>query len=226
MKIYTIHGNAQSEEIFSKVQLDNIEHITLPGHGSSKKLSDYSLEYYVDYVNDIITEPCLLLGHSLGGHIAINACERCQNIKGMVITGTPPLSNETFSEAFLANESLGILFQEERDDSLLEDFLSLQTKDHELKALLKKMYNEQHSIARSSFNDSLSLGVNNEIDILKKTNVPFLLSFGDKENIANVSYTEALDLGEVYKFKSAHNVMWENPKEYIDVVNEFIYKLE
>lgn len=226
MKVYTIHGNAQSSEIFEKVQFENVEHIDLPGHGKSERLENYSIDIYSKYVSDKITEPCVLLGHSLGGHIAINVAHTNPHVKALVITGTPPLSNETFTDAFLPVPSFGILYQEEENLDMLIDFVDKQTEDDSLKKLLIEMYSLQDPRSRSSMQESLAKGVSNEIEILTNISIPFYITFGGREKIANVEYTKKLGLGNVKLFDCAHNVMWELPYEYSMFVKNVISELE
>lgn len=101
-----IHGNSAGKEVFSS-QLEAFANerfalvaLDLPGHGESHDAADPSASYTVPgYAMTIkraldelgVTAP-LVVGWSLGGHIALEMAGRGFGLAGALICGTPPIA--------------------------------------------------------------------------------------------------------------------------------------
>ena len=107
-----IHGNSHSLRSFcwqmespllSSFRLIAID---LPGHGESST-GTYSIGEFSRLINAFIRslalEHVVIVGHSLGGHIALNILKTGLKPKGLFIFGTPPLKNPFDPSAFLPN---------------------------------------------------------------------------------------------------------------------------
>lgn len=120
--IVFIHGNSGAKELFHKqinsiaLQRYRIISIDLPGHGKSFQASTpqdvYTFDGYakcvLKFIHSLKLTNYILVGWSLGGHIAIEIYPKLQllkeqnNLRGLVITGTPPLLfiKENLQKAF------------------------------------------------------------------------------------------------------------------------------
>lgn len=117
--VLLLHGNSSCKEVFSVLWqlLDRQERevlaIDLPGHGSSQDAEDpeatYTLPGYSRMisavVDDIEWRSAIVIGWSLGGHIALQTMVDDRRIKGAFVIGTPPgkPSIEAFEAAFNAD---------------------------------------------------------------------------------------------------------------------------
>jgi pimeloyl-ACP methyl ester carboxylesterase len=119
-----VHGNSSSAstwlpalgggfaEKFRCLALD------LPGHGESEPARDqasYSLPGYAavlaGFANALGAADAVVVGWSLGGHIALEAAPAMPEAAGFVIFGTPPLASAAqFAEAFLPNPAMNVGF--------------------------------------------------------------------------------------------------------------------
>lgn len=111
LPIVLLHGLGESKAVFAgQFEALAAQHrmiaIDLPGHGNSEKPADpetaYSVEGLADTVIDAVAklgfDRLLVLGHSLGGHVAIEMMQRhADALAGVVITGTPPIDHGTFA---------------------------------------------------------------------------------------------------------------------------------
>ena len=107
LPVLFVHGNSLSsgtfEFQFADKQLNqNFRLIApdLPGLGDSsnagKPQDDYTLQGFyrliVDFIRLINIKEAIFVGHSLGGHILMEAYNQIQSLlKGLVIFGAPPL---------------------------------------------------------------------------------------------------------------------------------------
>ena len=122
--VILIHSNSHSSKSFHN-QLEGpigknylLIAIDLPGHGESSPSNDprstYSLPGYARVIHNILDQLKLsnpvLVGHSLGGHIALELSKMVSNIKGLFIFGTPPLGKPpALQQAFIANPNSNLL---------------------------------------------------------------------------------------------------------------------
>lgn len=70
--------------------------IDLPGHGHSLKEENPSLDDFINAIEDILEEEkissFILIGHSMGGGVCLEACKRSLNgLVGMVLISTSPV---------------------------------------------------------------------------------------------------------------------------------------
>lgn len=96
--IVFVHGACENSSFWNhqKILADRYRLITLdlPGHGKSKPMMDsVHVRKYADIVMEFVTKTCpeqaLLVGHSMGGAITLlNAIEKPQNLKGVVLVAT------------------------------------------------------------------------------------------------------------------------------------------
>jgi pimeloyl-ACP methyl ester carboxylesterase len=84
----------------------------LPGHGRSSDAIDpartYTLPGFADVLREILSllaiEEAVVLGWSLGGHIALKMMQEFSGAKGLVLVGSPPVGQDTFSCGDPCNE--------------------------------------------------------------------------------------------------------------------------
>ncbi|MEM9132895.1 MAG: alpha/beta hydrolase [Actinomycetota bacterium] len=125
-----IHGNSASGATW-RHQLDGELGTTnrcialdLPGHGASGRFDGaegYSLRSYARGVAEVTSALCdeapVLVGWSLGGHIALEALTVIQSVRGVMIFGTPPLGMPPdMEQAFLPHPAMGVGFMPDVGD--------------------------------------------------------------------------------------------------------------
>lgn len=116
--IIFIHGNSHSLRSFSGQMesplLSNFRLIAidLPGHGESST-GTYSIREFscvIDaFIRSMALKHVVIVGHSLGGHIALNILKMDLKPRGLFVFGTPPLKNPFDPSAFLPNAKVETL---------------------------------------------------------------------------------------------------------------------
>ena len=98
--IVAVHGGLDRGGSFARVarRLDGCRFVTYDrrGYQSSRSLTDVSLAHHRDdllaLLDDVVTdEPALILGHSYGGVVAIDAALTATPLIGSLVTYEPPL---------------------------------------------------------------------------------------------------------------------------------------
>lgn len=107
LPVVMLHANSTCKESFSP-QIAALSEtyrtiaLDLPGHGHSSDATDprrtYHVRGYADVVTELLTslevERVALLGHSLGGHVALELMARTEGpIVGVAIFGAPPIAS-------------------------------------------------------------------------------------------------------------------------------------
>ncbi len=115
-----IHGHCTDKSFFSKQMSSPLLSgyrcvaLDLPGYGESEPPKNpekvYSFPGFASVVEEVISQLGLdnfiIVGWSLGGHVALELTQKLQNLKGILITGTPPIevSLEGLAKGFKALE--------------------------------------------------------------------------------------------------------------------------
>ena len=115
LPVVLIHGNSLSREVFRK-QLGGalsrkyrLVAFDLPGHGDSSDAQDasrtYTLPGFADAAIEMLAvlglKEVVVVGWSLGGHIALEMASRVSCIRGLLISGAPPIAPQGMAEGFV-----------------------------------------------------------------------------------------------------------------------------
>lgn len=210
--IVFIHGNSLSSKTFAE-QFNGLKNIPLlaidlPGHGLSEPPanpeSTCSILGYVDVVKFVVTKlkitDYILAGHSLGGHIALEASTELCGLKGLLLFGTPPLGiPPEMDKAFLPNAAMAFLFQEQLSETEIE-LLSAALTDNTNKEKLKNEIRISDGKARSFLAASIPKGLfKNEIKIIENLNIPLAILHGGADSLISKQYIDGLTIPTLWK---------------------------
>jgi len=227
--VLLIHGNSLSAKSFRK-QIDgplgkkfHSIAVDLPGHGDSLPAIDprnnYSLPGYAEIILALIIHlnlsKLVLVGHSLGGHIALEASEMSPEIKGIVIFGTPPLGiPPAINEAFLDMRLMPSLLVKEGVEIpqfFIDDFNN--TDPNARKFLMR-------NTAKNNLKD--------EIDIVSNLKIPLAIIHGAHDKLINLDYIKKIQMPSLWKNEvqiikdAGHSPQWETPDEFNSILEEFV----
>jgi len=227
--VLLIHGNSLSAKSFSK-QIDgplgkmyHLIAVDLPGHGDSPPAIDprnnYGLPGYAEIILALITHlnlsKLVLVGHSLGGHIALELSEMSLEIKGIIIFGTPPIGiPPAINEAFLDQRLTPSLFVKEGFEIpqfFIDDFNNTDPKAR--KFLLR-------NTAKNNFKD--------EIDIVSNLKIPLAIIHGAHDKSISLDYIKKIQMPSLWKNEvqvikdAGHSPQWETPDEFNTILEEFV----
>ncbi len=237
-QILFIHGNSSSSLAFLDIIHSGLFEdyqciaIDLPGHGDSDRdpqaahdPSIYTMDYYSKFIEEFLHhhnfEQPILVGHSLGGHIATLVSHRV-DIAGLFSFQAPPLEFvDDISDAFLPIDELNLLFSAEVSDKKLrqftKSFLYVREREEEVFSDFKRT----DPLCRKNMGESLASGIRlGEVSIFNSLERPKAIVFTDKDPMINRSYLLRLQLKNLWREKP---FMIENLGHYPHIENSELF---
>ncbi|MGB0454398.1 MAG: alpha/beta hydrolase [Bacteriovoracaceae bacterium] len=238
-----VHGNSLSKDIFQS-QIESLAKtgayciaVDLPGHGeSSKRLENesYSLDYYAETLKDFCSilglQKITFFGHSLAGHIGSHLFQKKPDLFEALITlATPPVSDvDSMGKAFHPHEALPSLVTGDLSSEQVE-FLAKACLDSEMHVKeVSEMIVKTDPRTRDELGKSLVSGnFQNEIEILKNSNIAYLNIFSANDEIVSSEYIKSLPIfslknQKVTEVQSSHNAILEDPDKVKVIIEDFL----
>ena len=243
--VLLIHGNSASAKAFSK-QFDGapganlrLVALDLPGHGRSDDAGDpsatYNLPGYARIVADVVAQMSLqdavIVGWSLGGHIALEASPMLPKASGFLIFGTPPIAFPPAVDAFLPTPAMGATFKAdlsaEEMDGYVRGFFRPDVTD--IPDSFRADVRRTDGRARGMLGASLAPnGYADEVAIAAGLKVPLAILHGAEEQLVNGAYLEKLKAPTLWRGKvqtipgSGHAPHWEEPQKFNALLEAFV----
>jgi pimeloyl-ACP methyl ester carboxylesterase len=242
-----IHGNSACKEIFQKQfsALSLNYHLLawdLPGHGQSSNSkkenpSDcYTMINYAKCLKELFThlkiDKAVLVGNSLGGHIALNFMDLYpDSVLGAVITGTPPVNNkDDIGKSFKFDQPAGRLSNQIKQFSKEESELFFGASGFPLtEHFIFDAGIRTDGIARSEMIKSF-VGESDGLqrDIFENSKVPILVIIGTEDAFINADYFNELKHTQMHKFvnmQSGHALFFGDFEEFNKILEDFLKSL-
>lgn len=182
-------------------------------------------KYINKFLIDIVQEPTILLGNSLGGHIALLiSLTYPKSSKGLILTGSSGLYEKSFGETFPQRSNY--------------EYIKLKTEKvfYNPSTATKEIVDEVYNILNNRIkaikivNIARSAIRNNLINDLKKILIPVLLIWGKQDNITPPEvakdFNRYIPNTDLYWIdKCGHAPMMEKPKEFNNLVLKWLKKI-
>ena len=243
-----IHGNSLSSKSFYN-QLEGpvgnnfrLIAIDLPGHGESLPSADPKNTYCVPgYARVIcglldqlkISNP-VLVGHSLGGHVALELSKMVSNVKGILIFGTPPIGKPpALQQAFIDNPNSSLLFKKRLNEEQIKLIASILIKEGgEIPQFILDDIKNTDPKARSLMTSSIAANIfHDEIDIVSSLDIPLAIIHGAHDLSVNQNYINKLQMPTLWKGKiqtiknAGHTPQYETPEQFNKLLEQFLLGL-
>lgn len=244
-----IHGHCTHKRFFShQLQAPLLAEyrliaLDLPGYGESDPPNDpqkvYNFPGFADVVCEVINtlelENFAIVGWSLGGHVALELTSRLPKLKGILITGTPPIEIsadglgrgfriadprilECFGKGNLTEEEAGLLAT-----------ISGYDYSPEKKFIVDAIFQTDEGV-KTIYPQSILKGIGqNEVDIVGKWLKPIAVIAGENEKAINNDYIiydvyfRNLWRGKVHLISEAgHAVFMEKPDSFNLLLKDFL----
>lgn len=243
-----IHGHCTNKKVFA-AQMHSpllaqyrLICLDLPGYGKSDPPSEpektYSFPGYADVTAEVIhllgLKNIVIVGWSLGGHVGLELTSRLSQLKGLVITGTPPIeiSIDGITKGFRIGESKALDFFGKgnlswKDAAILATIFGYDYSEE--KRFLVEGVMQTDEGAKTIYPQSLLKGIGqNELTIVKNWPRPIAVILGAEEAaIKNAYILNEVEFGNLWSGKihvikgAAHGVHMEKPDEFNFLLKEF-----
>ena len=240
-----IHGNSSCREVFTRQFESDLadEHrliaLDLPGHGQSDDATDpvrtYSRSGFADCVVELLRElgvsETAVFGWSLGGHIAIEMLPRVPGIKGLILSGTPPIRNRGFAEGFVISPAQGLPRRRELSDADVEEFARIMFGASVPAFLRRAIRRADGRLREQVFAASLAgEGVDQRLTVEEST-VPIAVINGHDDPLVRLDYLESVAYGNLWEGRcqrlsgAGHAAFWHLPEAFNGLVQRFLTEI-
>lgn len=249
LTVIFLHGHCTNKEFFQK-QLESplftgvrLIALDLPGYGESEPPRDpqkiYSFPGYASVVAEVIAKLQLnnlvIVGWSLGGHVALELTSLLTQLQGLLITGTPPIEIsfaglgqgfKALDPSILACFGKGDLSQEEAELlATVSDYDYTTEKEFLVEAIL-----QTDEGAKTIYPRSIGLGIGqNEVKIVNEWQKPIAVVAGERDIAINNDYIihevkfKNLWEGKVHVIPQAgHAVFMDFPDAFNQILHRFL----
>ena len=235
--IIFIHGNSHSLRSF-RHQLNHpilkkfrLIAIDLPGHGDSEAHSSYDMNLFANtlksFVDELQLSEIVLVGHSLGGHIAIESIPLIHPL-GVFIFGTPPLKKPMVTHGFKNNPNMSLLQKNALSEEEIKSLLSaLYTQHNPTFEDCQELLNTDPAF-RELMAQSFAQGIfADEIEILKSFKGKLAVVCGLSDSLIDFNYLmteldpDKLWSNTVITLDAPHNMHIEKSEEVSFLIGNF-----
>lgn len=244
-----LHGHCTNKSFFNKQMNADIFKsyhriaIDLPGYGESappiNPLKTYSFPGFAEaitgVVNQLSIKKLIIVGWSLGGHVALEMVSKLPQLVGLLITGTPPfeVSLQGIQKGFKALEPEIMACFGKKEISMEEAKLLAKVSGYdgsEEKKFLVDAILATDKGARFLYPQSIINGIGqNQCDIIAKWDKPIAVVAGENDIAINYDYVRnELHFKNLWRNKvhvlanAGHAVILDQPEAFNLVIKEFV----
>ena len=199
----------------------------------------YSIPGYADILAGFMTatgvEDAVVVGWSLGGHIALEAASQLPKAAGFVIFGAPPVGTpDQLGAAFLPNPAMNVGFTAEVDADAARAYAASFLAPGSTFPLTEFVADilATDGAARAGLFASIGAGrFTDEVKIVAELSRPLAVLHGEGEQLVSLDYLRTITMptlwrGEVRILPDAgHAPHEETPQEFAAVLAQFITEL-
>lgn len=244
ISVLFLHGNSSCKEVFQD-QLDGLKSwcrciaLDLPGHGASSDArqpeTTYTMAGYADCAIEVLDQlgidQCVLVGWSLGGHIGIEMLAKTKAVKGLVISGTPPMGKnpEVAKHAFLPNPHMSAAGTETLSPEELEAYARATCGEKRYEPFLLDAVKRTDGRARRIMVQAALEGAGvNQREIVEASKVPIAVINGADEALVNNEYIKEVAFANLWRQQvilveaAGHAPFWDQPDAFSSLLGDFL----
>lgn len=244
--VLLIHGNSNCKETW-RHQWDSplgeryrIIAPDLPGHGGSTDAPDpeksYNMPAYAEMCWSVLdaleAEAPVVIGSSLGGHVGIEMIPLRDQLKGLLICGTPPVTNagpEAIAEGFIISDEIGHAGKNELTEEEIREladiaFIPGTVEDWSLEAV-RRTDGRARELMFAHFGGGQA---SDQRAIVETNKTPLAVvngaddAFMNHDYIGNLNYANLWD-GQVILLPGLHHLpFYEDPAVFNPILERFL----
>jgi pimeloyl-ACP methyl ester carboxylesterase len=244
--VLLIHGNSFCRGVFRNQLQGRIANnhrfiaFDLPGHGQSSNAPDPERSYTrpgladaaVELLDALGVTEAIVFGWSLGGHIGIEMISRFPGMRGLMITGAPPVGRNNMAQSFKASPQTGVAGKQELSNADIDAFVK-GIFGESAEAFLR------HAVARADgrFRKRLfeaaraGAGVDQRLTV-ESSPIPLAVVNGGADHLVNLDYFDTVAYANLWDARChrlnglGHAPFWEAPGDFDPVLERFLHDVE
>jgi pimeloyl-ACP methyl ester carboxylesterase len=241
-----IHGNSFCRSVFryqlqgSLTKNHRLIAFDLPGHGQSSNAPDPVRTYTRPGLADATVEllkklgvcEAIVFGWSLGGHIGIEMLSRFPDMRGLMISGTPPVRHNQMSQGFNASPQRGLASKQEFFKQDIDAFVE-HIFGESAEAFLRDAVARTDGRFRKRLFEAARAGEGVDQRLAAESSrVPLAVVNGGADRIVNLDYFDTAAYGNLWDGRChrlrglGHVPFWEAPEDFNPVLEQFFQDVE
>lgn len=243
-----LHANSGCKEMF-RLQSEALAGtrrllaLDLPGHGASSDAIDprrtYCFSGYADAVVEVLgnleIERVAILGHSLGGHVALELIPRVKDVAGVMIFGTPPIApgQEAAALGFRPNPEMAYTGSPTLTDEQVEGVVELALgPDARRDMFFTSAVRRTDGRARQYMVEAVVAGTGtDQRQLVATSSVPLAIVNGADDPVVNLDYIDSLTYRALWTPRpvrivdAGHGSHWQRYEQFNELLGGFLASL-
>lgn len=241
LDVLFIHGNSTCAGVFKKQFADPLSEIhhfvglDLPGHGESDDAVNASRTYSRPGLADVCLETVdklnlrktVIVGWSLGGHVAIEMLSRSKSIASILVVGTPPVG-DNMAEGFRGRPLGGLASKAELTAEEADQF-AMGVLGACAEPFVRQAVERTDRRFRPTLLVAAAKGEGaNQRSVLGSSDVPVAIINGADDHIINLDYIDSVEYknlwcGRCFRIPdAAHAPFWQAPEAFNLLLSSFL----
>lgn len=193
----------------------------LPGHGTTPCIANPSVEHYADAIEPLLPDRFALVGHSLGGMVALELAARYpQRVRGLVLVEAVPTVRQSKTTLVLAHIGKAIM------SWLSPKHLAWLSGLSEPESVRRHLREQIRSMTAQGIKDGLEAAIRYDgRPHLPDIKTPTLIIVGERNPATHAGATlfhRRIEQARLLNLPGGHILHVENPEQFYPTVFEFL----
>jgi pimeloyl-ACP methyl ester carboxylesterase len=246
LPVLLIHGNSSCRGVFQHQLQGRLAEnfrliaLDLPGHGQSSDAPDpmrsYTRSGFADAAIEVLAKlgvtEAVVFGWSLGGHIGIDMVPRFPGMRGLMISGTPPVGRNNMAQGFVASPHSGVAGRQDLSEADIDAFVEAIFGESLEPFLRDAVVRADGRFRKRIFEASRAgEGVDQRLTV-ETSPVPLAVMNGGADRLINLDYVDTVAYANLWDGRChrlpglGHAPFWEAPAIFNPVLERFLRDVE
>lgn len=246
MPVLMIHSNSSCRSVFRHqlqgrlAENHRLIAFDLPGHGRSSDAPDpmrtYTLPGLADAAAELLEKlgvnEAIVFGWSLGGHVGIQMVSRFAGLRGLLITGTPPVARGGMAQGFRPSPHVAAAGKQDLSPAEIEAFVRAIFGDDAEPFLRDAMARTDGRFRKRVFEASREGAGVDQRQTVESSLVPLAVVNGAEDPLVNIDYLDGIAYGNLWEGRChrrpglGHAPFWQAPDDFNPILERFVRDVE